>query len=354
MATIAKIPRANGVVYKAIIRKDGRVLKTKTFNRKTDAKLWAQGIESDNQHMEALRTEGARMILDNLAEHYVADWSGKDPYIGGRVAFWTKYLGTKKLVDITAQDIRGLLKDFAEGRASHPRSPDDKTTRKPGPRAPSTVNRLKVTISSMFTYAMRHDWVTQNPARRVPQAKLSGQRCRFLNEDERSRLLQACRESDWHRLYLLVLMALTTGARKAELMNLHWSDIDFGQGLATLNDTKNGDPRILPLPNVALEELKNHREIGSGLVFPSRRIPSKPFEFRKQWERALADSGIKDFRFHDLRHSAASYLVMAGATLHEAAEVLGHRSVATTKRYAHLSTKHKVELVERVLGGVAG
>lgn len=338
MATIAKIKRANGFVYKAIIRKDGRILKTKTFTRKTDA----------------LQTEGARMTLNDVAEPYLADWDGKDPYIAGRVAFWTKHLGTKKLVDITARDIRELLDAYAEGKVSHPRSPDDKTARKPGPWEPSRMNRLKVTISSLFTYAVHQDWIGSNPARRVPQRKLGGQRCRFLSDEERAYLLEACKKSDWGRMYLLVLLALTTGARKAELMNLRWSDIELVQGVATLHDTKNGDPRILPLPKVALGELKQSREVGNGLIFPSQRIPSQPFEFRKQWAKALDDAGINDFRFHDLRHSPASYLVMGGATLHEAAEVLGHRSVATTKRYAHLSTQHKRELVERVLGGVAG
>lgn len=87
MATIAKIKRANGYVYKAIIRKGGRILKTKTFARKTDAKIWAQGIEADRQRMEALQTEGARMTLNDVAEPYLAAWAGKDPYIAGRVCF---------------------------------------------------------------------------------------------------------------------------------------------------------------------------------------------------------------------------------------------------------------------------
>jgi integrase len=97
-------------------------------------------------------------------------------------------------------------------------------TRKPGPRKPSTVNRLKVTISSMFTYAQRQVWIDSNPARRVAQMKLAGQRCRLLSDEERGRLLEACRKSDWDRMYLLVLLALTTGARKSELTHLRWSD----------------------------------------------------------------------------------------------------------------------------------
>jgi hypothetical protein len=82
--------------------------------------------------MQARQTEGARLTLNDLAEPYLAEWTGKDPYIAGRVAFWTMHLGLNKLVDITAGDIRGLLEDYAEGKVSHPRSPDDRTTRKLG------------------------------------------------------------------------------------------------------------------------------------------------------------------------------------------------------------------------------
>ncbi len=173
---------------------------------------------------------------------------------------------------------------------------------------------------------------------------------RWLSDEERGRLLATCKDSAWPRLYPLVFMALTTGARRGELLKLTWADIDFDSGLATCRDTKNGDPRILPLPQATQTVLKPFRGIGSALVFPSERIPTKPMEFRKLWSTALQQAGIENFRFHDLRHSAASYLVMNGATLHETAEVLGHRSVQTTKRYAHLSTQHKAALTERILG----
>jgi len=122
--------------------------------------------------------------------------------------------------------------------------------------------------------------------------------------------------------------------------------------VARLADTKNGEPRTLPLPKPVIEELMRWREVGTGLVFPSDIKPGKPFEFRKHWDKLLIDAGIENFRFHDLRHSAASYLVMSGATLHETAEILGHKSIATTQRYAHLSTDHKAAIAERVLGGI--
>lgn len=109
---------------------------------------------------------------------------------------------------------------------------------------------------------------------------------------------------------------------------------------------------INPIPSVALDELKKFRKIGNGLIFFSPNNSDKPFDFRKQWYATLKRANIFGFRFHDLRHTAASYLVMAGATLHEAGQILGHKSEQTTKRYAHLSTNHKAALAERVMSEV--
>lgn len=148
------------------------------------------------------------------------------------------------------------------------------------------------------------------------------------------------------------MMAITTGMRKAEILNLTWKDIDFDKGLAKLTTTKNGSRRINPIPAFALEELKKFRESGSNLIFSPPTDARKPFNFRVQWNRALTRAGIKNFRFHDLRHTAASYLVMNGASLHETAELLGHKSTQTTKRYAHLSTDHKSALAERIMNKV--
>lgn len=159
----------------------------------------------------------------------------------------------------------------------------------------------------------------------------------------------ACQESTWDKLYLVVLIAITTGMRKAEIVNLRWTDINFDKGLAKLATSKNGQPRKNPIPAPALDELKKFRQVGNGLIFVSPKDTEKPFDLRVQWTRALQRANIKEFRFHDLRHTAASYLVMNGASLHETAEILGHKSTQTTKRYAHLSTDHKSELSERVM-----
>ena len=165
-------------------------------------------------------------------------------------------------------------------------------------------------------------------------------------------MLAACRQSSWKPLYRLVLLAMTTGMRKAELMNLRWSDIDFTRAVAMLATTKNGEPRHCPIPSVALDELKAVRQVGDSLVFPSKKIPTQPFEFRKHWFKALGEAGIEDFRFHDLRHTAASYMVMNGMSLYETATVLGHKDTQTTARYAHLSIEHVSNLTEKAMSGI--
>ena len=118
-----------------------------------------------------------------------------------------------------------------------------------------------------------------------------------------------------------------------------------------LHQTKNGEPRMLTFPPNAIQELMKFRET-SGLVFESQRKPNQPMDFNKHWRKVLHDAGIEKFRFHDLRHTAASYLVMNGATLQETAQVLGHKSTTTTERYAHLSVEHKQALTDRILGGI--
>ena len=187
-----------------------------------------------------------------------------------------------------------------------------------------------------------------NPVRGIPQRTENNRRIRWLSDEEREALLMATRASPWERLHLLVLVALGTGCRLGEALSLTWEGIDFPTRTARLERTKNGDSRTLTLPRPVIAELLRHRvdkdgNRATGTVFPRR-------DFRKFWEQAKASAGIENLRFHDLRHDAASQLVMNGATLHEVAEVLGHRSVQTSARYAHLSVAHKKALTDKVLG----
>ena len=125
-------------------------------------------------------------------------------------------------------------------------------------------------------------------------------------------------------------------------MNLQWSDVNLAEGSIILQTTKNGERRFIPLLGIALDLLRSRHTnpLPNSLVFPAPYSQSKPIDIRSAWETALRKAGISSFRFHDLRHTAASYLAMNQASLLEIGTLLGHKTVQMTKRYAHLSNEH--------------
>lgn len=164
-------------------------------------------------------------------------------------------------------------------------------------------------------------------------------------------------------LHALVLLAITTGARRGELVSLKWADVDLKDGRATIHDTKNGEQRTLPLAGKALEalrQLKLQNSARSDYLFPSPTVVldpeigkpqlDAPYEhFDAHWYAALEAAGISDFRFHDLRHTTASMLAAQGASLLEIADVLGHKTLAMVKRYSHLVVEHKAKVIEKMI-----
>ena len=224
-------------------------------------------------------------------------------------------------------------------------------------RGPATVNRYFATLGRVFTLAIREwEWLDDSPLRRLSKLREPPGRSRFLSTGERKRLLRVCRESPNQDLYLAVVLSISTGARQMEIMGLRWQDIDLSRGLIILNATKNGVRRSIPLQSHARELVaERHRQCsgaGGGLLFPGRRKPQKPTSLRISWNNALKAAGIEDFRWHDLRHSAASYLAMHGATLVEIADILGHKTLQMVKRYAHLSIPHTTRVVARMNRGI--
>jgi integrase len=191
-----------------------------------------------------------------------------------------------------------------------------------------------------------------HPCRSIERREENNERTRFLSDVEIQRLLEACKGSSWPRLYALVLVAITTGARKGELLGLTWGDVDLERAEACVGRTKNGDPRVLPLVPAVVAELKKFTAGAGSLVFRSARDAERPMGIDLQFHTALRAAGIRGVTFHTLRHTCASYLAKHGASLLEIAEVLGHRQLQMTKRYSHLTVGHKRALVTRVLGDV--
>ena len=171
------------------------------------------------------------------------------------------------------------------------------------------------------------------------------------------RQLAACEASANSYLFPVVVLALSTGMRASEVMNLEWRDVDLARGWITLRDTKNGERRGVPLAGKALDLLRQHakvRRLDTPLLWPGKEYSDKSMDLRQPWEKAVNQAAIEDFRFHDLRHSAASYLAMNGASLNEIAAVLGHKTLSMVQRYAHLSESHKASVVAAMNSRIFG
>lgn len=336
---IIKVDLKNGETrYRTILTKSGKGIKTKTFRRKQDARTWGTRSVLEYQELEASGIRPCIITFSRLAEEYMSWWSGKDHDRTRLVQWWNDQLGKTILNEITPDLIRAKLKSKRN-------------------QAPATYNRYLAVLSSIMDFATRQQeddtvseqYISENPCKKVRSLTVSNKIVRYLTDQEKARLIRAAQEIGG-KFYLKVLMALTTGMRKGELDRLCWTDIDFDRGLAILRDTKNGEPRHCPIPTIALNELKKYREISSNLIFPSTINPGKPMDYRKQWANCLKAANIKDFRWHDLRHDTASTLARDGRTLKEIAEILGHKSLVSTDRYAHLCTEHKSNILNETMG----
>lgn len=302
--------------------------------------------------------DGATTIA-TLIDDYMAVYSGRDTTRAQRLGFWKARFGQVTLAELTDEQVFQALEELAAQRgrffAGLDADGDNIMKARARPRSPATVNRYQAALSAVLTWAQRRriapkDW--QNPCRHVQQRVEKNEIVRFLSDAERNALLTACKASSWSRLYVLVLMGLTTGARRGEMAALRWRDVDLERAEATVHRSKNGDKKVLPLVPGVVDELRKLRGGPDALLFASKRRADSPYNFNEAWGRALKAAAVKSFRFHDLRHSCASALAQSGATLLEIAEILGHRQLSVTRRYSHLNTSHKGALIQRVLGGI--
>ncbi len=339
MALIEKRKLAAGELrYRVRIRIKGSPQQMATFDKISDAKRWAIQMEAAIREQLYFKTPVAsRRTLAELITRYQAEIlpfkSSSLSFVRGQrnqLEWWKQQLGEYFLSDVTASRI-------AEARAKLVTSS-------------STANRYMAALSHVFTIAVQQwEWMDDSPIKKLPRLREPRGRVRYLSDEERGALLKAAQESENFRLHIIIVLALSTGARKGELLNLRWNDIDFERRRMIFQQTKNGDRRRALLGEYALELLKKyHQNVGENhpYVFPSKY--GTPMRVDRDFRVLLKQVGIEDFRFHDLRHSAASYLAMNGASITDIAEVLGHKTLAMVKRYTHLSDTHTRGVVERM------
>ncbi|MFQ5442244.1 MAG: tyrosine-type recombinase/integrase [Thermodesulfobacteriota bacterium] len=311
-------------------------------------------------------------LFDELAGHYET-WSGRQRSFKSKQGFIKQLKKAFGGLPLRSFTTRGL-EEYQTKALS-----EDK--------AHSTINRHIATLKHMFTKAVEWEMVEEEVLKKVRRVKLlpeNNRRLRYLSREECRALMDACAD----HLKPVVVTALNTGMRKEEILSLEWDrNIDLKHGFILLEKTKNGERREIPINNTLRETLQGLvRHIKSPYVFTDR-AGNRFRDLKKSFAVALRDAtldqcpdcsfeaqkgeaaepgqcpecgtgmerreGIRDFRFHDLRHTFASHLVMAGVDITTVKELLGHKTLAMTLRYAHLAPAHKaraVEILDKNLG----
>lgn len=329
MASIQKRTRSNGrVSWDVRVRVQGYPNLARSFRTKLEAERWASVTEAAAKGRTLAVSQSASLgdLLDEFEPR-------AKPSTKLLLGYWRDQLGDLQLREVTPALI-AKHRDCLIGAPT--RSFGQKRLK---PRSSDTVRKYLHALSAAFKYGIRElHWIEANPVASVSKPPQSKWRTRFLSDAERQKLLK---ESEGvPHLYAAVLMSVTTGIRQGELYALTWEDVDLSERWAILRETKNGDSRGVPLTAPVAAALDS---------LPRKGREVFPYDLTRQWRNALARSGIKNFRWHDLRHSAASYLAKSGANSVEIATLLGHRTLGMVRRYAHLANSHTRSLVDRVM-----
>jgi integrase len=343
MATFEKRVGTTGkATWRVRVRRSDGPWLTKSFALKKDAEAWARSIEHKLDAGEHVASSEARKrTLADAIDRYLSVTlpNSKHQKNAGEqtrmLKWWKAELGSRPLVSITPATIA----DVRDRLASEPLKNGKR-------RSGSTINRRITALSACLSVAVKeYGWLTKNPIPNVTRMPDSKGRERFLSPAERTALITACEASSCEALAPLVKLALATGARKGELLGLDWKHVDLQRRVVRFVDTKNGESRTIPLAAPAVDVLKAWKKgrLAVGPVFP---VVIDGIE--RPWREARDAAGLTDFRFHDLRHSAASYLAMSGASLMDIAAILGHKTLAMVKRYSHLSEQHTAAALDRM------
>src|SRR6266568_1346339 len=244
-----------------------------------------------------------------------------------RVLAWAREFGSRSLGQITREEIEA-------GRRER------MTTSRP-----ATINRDLSRLRRMFSLAVEWGLLEESPMKSMKFLRENNARTRYLSLEECQRLIASCIAP---HIRALVGIALHSGMRLGEILNLRWYDLDFASGFILVRDSKNGESRHVPMDATlfALFRAYPHRP-STDLVFSSSS-GGHIVDVRTGFQNACKRAGLIDLHFHDLRHTFASQFVMSGGDLYILKEILGHKSITMTQRYAHLSPTYKIKAIDRM------
>ena len=397
--------------YRAEVSVHGTKPRSKSFSRLTDAKIWAREEEAKLQRLGAGIRDHHKHTLAEAVKRYIEEYPQDQVCIRDvtyHLKRWELELGDRYLQTIRPHELVTIRNKIARepklktqrGGKMQPLFNKDGT---PKLRKPKTVQAYLDTLGALFNRAMLEwEWIDHNPVRSIKKLKHNDERNRFLSDHfhlwpgeteprhwddltddqkldavkkfprayELPRLFAALKNQVnvpvvnrnkpmW--TYYLCILQLDLGLRLSEATHMVWEEndlinhpvviVDLGRQVITLKSTKHDtSSRLKPLSKGAmavLTKLYEERRYDTPLVFP-REDGQAPFKFRERITRAIRDASLQNFRWHDLRHTTASYLSMMGAGQREIMEALHHKTMISSQRYQHLSCEHMRGLFNRL------
>ena len=328
MASIQRRKNGDGsITYLAQVRIKPFHATAKVFAKRVDAKDWADRLERElrsQRRRGGVRRDVTSLTVADLVAEYLADPVTKAlrsyQTSTDRLAWWVNHYGGTRVLDMNVLVLREARDRLRYGRS------------------PATCNRILSHLRSAWNWGRASGLIPQDllwPSR-LMLTEPKG-RTRFLSDEELSAILAAA--DDQPTVHVAILVSLATGVRQGELLRLRWADIDLDNRRIRILQAKNNEARSGYLPQVAataLRKLKRSRVVSNTVFADEKGQPLTKMTLRSRWLKVCEAAGLRNFRWYDLRHTCASFLAQNGANLLEIGAVLGHKSPAVTRRYAHL------------------
>ena len=300
-------------------------MSSKTSNKKIAQRIYdkMKGEIVEGKHFKIIKDNiPFEKLADDFYEKYIKierQCHEKDRYLGETLK---RYFGSKLISDITNFDVtvwRGWKTEHI--------------TKKGTKISKAAVNRELAYLKTMFEKAVEWGWLKENPAKNIKLLKGEVERMRIIDKAEISRLIECAAPY----LKPIIILAISTGMRRGEILNLKWKDVNFSNGTIWVEKTKNGEPRHVPVTNYladTLEALEESKKIGQ-YVFCNEKC-KKRSSIRDAFNNACRRAEIIGFRLHDCRHVSASLYANGGYDIISLKYLLGHKTLAMTQRYAHM------------------
>jgi Site-specific recombinase XerD len=315
--------------WQVAIRKKGFPAQYKTFRTRKEADAWATVAESEMLRgvwRDRSESESTTLMeaLDRYAEEIVPSKKAPRQELVRLRQWQAKPIAKMFLASIRGKDVAAVIRDMeAEGKA------------------PNTIRLYLALLSHLFTIA-RKEWgmeALSNPVELVRKPRLPQGRDRRLVGDEETRLLDTCQAMN-PELASIVVIAIETAMRQGEIMGMTWDKVDLKRQTVTLEDTKNGEKRIVPLTTKATQILRDLPRNLDGKVWTYTQEG-----LRASYIKAVKKADIEGLTFHDLRHEGTSRFFEKGLGLMQVSAITGHKDMQMLKRYTHLKPEDLVKLL---------